>query len=72
MIFDAIQGHSKGVYPIIFIPCEDDTEVVSDGPTINPGDILITGSADTTARSWSFEVTKIFSFHKVIRSLSVP
>ena len=25
------------------------------GPTINPGDILLTGSADMTARSWSIE-----------------
>ena len=47
------QGHGKGVYPLIFIPAEDFD--VTDGATINPGDTLITGSADCTARSWSFD-----------------
>ena len=52
-----LQGHQKGVYPLIFIPSSDDLddEDDSDGPTIRPGDILLTGSADNTARSWSFE-----------------
>ena len=51
------QGHQKGVYPLVFIPASDDLgeEDTSEGPTIKPGDILITGSADMTARTWSFE-----------------
>ena len=51
------QGHQKGVYPLVFIPAADDLgeEDTSEGPTIKPGDILITGSADMTARTWSFE-----------------
>jgi WD40 repeat protein len=47
------KGHGKGVYPLIFIPAEDFDP--NDGATINPGDILLTGSADTCARSWSFD-----------------
>lgn len=46
-------GHSKGVYPLVYIPAEDFDP--NDGATINPGDTLITGSADSTARAWSFE-----------------
>jgi len=49
------KGHGKGVYPLIFIPANDEFEDDTPGPTINPGDILISGSADMTARSWSFE-----------------
>ena len=50
------QGHQKGVYPLIFIPSADDLdEVESEGRSIRPGDILLTGSADNTARTWSFE-----------------
>ena len=42
---------------MIFIPAADDLgdEEETDGPNIRPGDVLITGSADMTARSWSFE-----------------
>ena len=47
------KGHGKGVYPLIFIPAEDFD--LTDGATINPGDTLISGSADMTARSWSFD-----------------
>ena len=50
------KGHQKGVYPLIFIPSADELdEEESEGPTIRPGDILLTGSADNTARSWSVE-----------------
>lgn len=58
------KGHGKGVYPLIYIPAEDFDP--DDGATINPGDTLITGSADHTARSWSFEsggCLKIFKGH---------
>ena len=42
---------------MIFIPAADDLgdEEEAEGPTIRPGDLLLTGSADMTARSWSFE-----------------
>ena len=34
----SMQGHQKGVYPLIFIPSADDLdEDDSDGPTIRPG-----------------------------------
>ena len=46
-------GHKRGVYPLIFIPDDEDT-----GPTSANRDILMTGSADFTARSWSFETGK--------------
>ena len=45
------KGHGKGVYPLIFIPAEDFD--LSDGATFNPGDTIISGSADQTARTWS-------------------
>lgn len=61
------KGHSKGVYPLIFIPAEDSFVTGNEeGPIINPGDILISGSADSTARSWSFDTggcLKIFKGH---------
>ena len=61
------KGHNKGVYPLIFIPAEESFVANdSDGPIINPGDVLISGSADATARSWSFDTggcLKIFKGH---------
>ena len=61
-------GHTKGVYPLIFIPAEETVgvEVTTKGE-IHPGDVLITGSADQTARSWSFETAgclKVSYFQK--------
>ena len=46
-------GHGKGIYPIIWVPANDFN--VNDGATINPGDVLLTGSADTCARAWNCE-----------------
>merc|ERR1712241_1290917 len=62
------KGHNKGVYPLIFIPAEESYCLPTDteGPVINPGDVLISGSADSTARSWSFDTggcLKIFKGH---------
>jgi len=80
------------VYPLIFIPAEESLVLQNeDGPVINPGDLLISGtlcgyvvafhseiskflflffsskgSADSTARSWSFDTggcLKIFKGH---------
>lgn len=61
------KGHLKGVYPIIFIPAEDTGGLDEEGMNINPGDLLITGSADSTAKSWSFDTggcLKTFKGHK--------
>jgi hypothetical protein len=42
---------------MVFIPAFGGEAAASaSGPVINPGDLLITGSADSSARSWSFEV----------------
>ncbi|XP_069974673.1 WD repeat-containing protein 86-like [Penaeus vannamei] len=60
-------GHHRGVYPIIYIPAVDTVPEDSEGININPGDLIITGSADATARSWSFDTgncLKIFKGHK--------
>ncbi|XP_076040135.1 uncharacterized protein LOC143024802 [Oratosquilla oratoria] len=54
-------GHTKGVTPIIFIPGTDFSE-----SKIHPDDVLLTGSHDRTARSWSFDTgdcLKIFKGH---------
>ncbi len=58
-------GHKRGVYPLIFIPAEDDDEE-KDGAFEWEGnkDILITGSADFTARAWSFETGKCVRIFK--------
>ncbi|XP_076327644.1 uncharacterized protein LOC143234284 [Tachypleus tridentatus] len=59
------EGHSRGVYPIIFIPCDD---IHFPGHDIWTSDILITGSADCTARSWSFytgNCLQVFRKHKL-------
>ena len=49
------QGHTRGVYPLIFIPAEDSGTLDEEGLNIHPGDLLITGSSDATARAWSFD-----------------
>lgn len=55
------RGHKHGILPILFIPAEqndnangrleDDQEDLN----IYTRDIIITGSQDTTAKTWSFE-----------------
>ena len=63
------QGHSLAVYPIVYIPSE--TELPADDSddedtiVINPLDIVITGSADNTAKSWSFDSGSCLKTFKV-------
>jgi WD40 repeat protein len=67
------KGHGKGVYPLIFIPAEDFD--LTDGATINPGDTIISGSADMTARSWSFDTgscLKVQDGIRVARFTKIP
>lgn len=53
-------GHKRGVYPLIFIPGDDEEDENLDEQLEWGGntDVLITGSADFTARLWSFETGK--------------
>ena len=48
-------GHKRGVYPLIFIPAEEEEVSAEDFTWDGNKDLLITGSADFTAKSWSFE-----------------
>ena len=57
-------GHKRGVYPLIFIPADEDEGPDEDGEWGSNKDILITGSADFTARSWSFETGKCLKSFK--------
>ncbi|KAK7069086.1 WD repeat-containing protein 86 [Halocaridina rubra] len=59
------KDHMRPVFPVIFIPTEND-DGLDDG-NINPGDLVITGSNDGTARSWSFDTggcLKVFKGHR--------
>lgn len=49
------EGHTKGVYPLIFIPSDREELGLDDGGYSSGDDILITGSSDSTAKSWSCE-----------------
>ena len=49
------EGHVRGVYSMIFIPDEENSVDEEKELNIRAKDMLITGSADNTARSWSFE-----------------
>ncbi|PRD27955.1 UNVERIFIED_CONTAM: WD repeat-containing protein 86 [Trichonephila clavipes] len=49
------EGHSKAVYPLVFIP---DDESPLDGKTFHRNDIFITGSSDKTTRIWSLKTGK--------------
>ena len=57
-------GHKRGVYPLIFIPGEDDELTAESFDWDGNKDLLITGSADFTARSWSFETGKTLHVYK--------
>ncbi|XP_050730615.1 WD repeat-containing protein 86-like [Eriocheir sinensis] len=61
------EGHQRAVYPMLFIPGHDTGITDEDGLHINPGDTLITGSTDTTARSWSLDMDiclKVYKHHR--------
>lgn len=47
--------HTKALFPVIFIPAENTDGLDEEGMNINPGDLLLTGSNDSTVRSWSFD-----------------
>ncbi|KAL8565542.1 hypothetical protein ACOMHN_049518 [Nucella lapillus] len=59
------RGHKRGVYPLIFMPAdENDLEETHND---SAKDLLITGSADFTARTWDFDTgqqLKTFKGHK--------
>ena len=56
--------HKKGVYPLIFIPAEVTLEEEITGrEDMHTADIIITGSADKTARSWSFRFGDCLKVH---------
>ena len=57
------RGHKRGVYPLIFIPADDDDAADDIDPDANK-DLLITGSADSTARSWNFETGQCLQVFK--------
>ncbi|XP_071523410.1 uncharacterized protein [Panulirus ornatus] len=60
------QGHHKAVYPVIFLGGHNTGDMKEKRLNINPGDLVITGSTDTTARSWSLHTgccLQIFKQH---------
>ncbi|XP_042221985.1 WD repeat-containing protein 86-like isoform X2 [Homarus americanus] len=62
-----LEGHQMAIYPIIFIPGDDTGGLNEEGLHINPRDLVITGSTDTTARSWSLDMgicIKTFKQHR--------
>ena len=59
------EGHEKGVYPLIYVPAKADmAEFDLDEDVVHFGDILITGSADGTAKSWSIESGRCIKVEK--------
>ena len=52
------------MYPLIFIPADDDDENGDCMDLDGSKDILITGSADSTARSWCFETGQCLNVFK--------
>jgi WD40 repeat protein len=57
-------GHKRGVYPLIFIPADDEDVDPVNFDWDGNKDILITGSADFTAKSFSFETGKCLKTFK--------
>ena len=57
-------GHKRGVYPLIFIPADEEDVTPDSFDWDGNKDILVTGSADFTARSWSFETGKCLKVFK--------
>lgn len=53
--FYFFQGHSKAVYPLVFIP---DEKSELDGKNLSENDVLITGSSDRTIRIWSVKAAR--------------
>ncbi|CAF4429914.1 unnamed protein product, partial [Adineta steineri] len=51
------RGHKHGILPILFIPADQDggEEDNEDETDMYKKDIIITGSQDSTAKTWSFE-----------------
>ncbi|XP_054714899.1 WD repeat-containing protein 86-like [Uloborus diversus] len=57
-----LEGHSKAVYPLVFIPDEGNP---LNNRTIYDGDIFITGSSDKTTRIWSLKTNKSIHVLKI-------
>lgn len=60
-------GHKRGVYTLIFIPIDEEESYIEEFKWDGIKDLVITGSADFTARSWSFETgecLQVFRGHK--------
>ena len=60
-VFD---GHKRGVYPLIFIPSDEENVSPETFDWDGNKDLLLSGSADHTARSWSFETGKTLQVFK--------
>ncbi|XP_053208113.1 WD repeat-containing protein 86-like [Panonychus citri] len=50
--FQTYKGHTKSVYPIIFLPTDSDFDYTG---RILETDLVVTGSVDCTIRIWSFK-----------------
>ncbi len=57
-------GHKRGVYPLIFIPADEEEVTPENFDWDGNKDILISGAADFTAKSWSFETGKCLQTFK--------
>ena len=57
-------GHKLGVYPLLYIPQSDDSFNRDLADLQNNHDILITGSADSTARSWALNTNETLMTYK--------
>ena len=57
-------GHKRGVYPLIYIPADEEEANQDIMDWDGNKDILISGSADYTAKAWSFETGKCIQTFK--------